>query len=283
MQDVGDVAPVTPDTHHTYEQILDKAFQVHSALADQTASTCRKGDIPLVLGGDHSLGMGSISGALRAYGGDLGVLWIDAHMDMNTPETSPSGNLHGMPVAALCRLDAGKPQSPAHDCLVPFWKKALAEIVPDPGLDPTKMAWLGLRDVDSGEVANYKKQPSGVAITMQDIDHDGVIASMDRIDAWIHHTGIKKLWISFDVDSLDPIFAPGTGTKVRGGLTYREGHLIAELLHIILHREGSHVSLAGADIVEVNPMADNRGETANIAIEWALSLFGQTIMGGLRL
>ncbi|HXH60982.1 MAG TPA: arginase family protein, partial [Fimbriimonadaceae bacterium] len=215
--------------------------------------------------------IGSIAGALRKYGDGLAVLWVDAHMDLNTPDTSPSGNLHGMSLAALSGL---KPQSSS--ALDEEWMFLLEEIVGEPFLSPQNIAWLCLRDVDEGEVANSKLLPGCLPLTMQDVDQDRIVGCLQKIFDHFQKGGAKALWVSFDVDSLDPLFAPGTGTAVRGGLTYREGHLIAETLHEFF--EGSSVKLAGLDIVEVNPLVDRNNETANVAMEWALSFFGKTIL-----
>lgn len=230
--------------------------------------------LPLVIGGDHSLAMGSISGAMHKHS-RLGVLWIDAHMDLNTPETSASKNLHGMPLAALTKLSSGR------DGADPLWEEILSGLGPSHGLPGDQVAWLGLRDVDEGEVKNLARLPGSLPMTMQDVDRDGIHGCMHRLRRWIEARGISELWISFDVDSLDPLYAPGTGTAVRGGLTYREGHLLAELLHEMIWTD-EVCALAGVDIVEVNPLRDRDNETAKVATEWTASLFGKTILGSVN-
>ncbi len=243
----------------TYERTRDSVF---GAIA--------KGDTPLVLGGDHSIAIGSIAGALKKYKRDLAVLWIDAHVDINTPEVSPSGNLHGMPLAALTGLS-----SKAKGAQKAQWD-ALGKLVGKDKLDPKKLAWIGLRDVDKGEVMNLKRVPGALPFTMQDVDVLGVTGALEKVLQHFKKVGAKAVWVSFDVDCLDPVFAPGTGTAVRGGFTFREGHLIAETLHAYF--KSGKMKLAGLDIVEVNPLADTNNETANVAMEWALSFFGKTIL-----
>ena len=225
-----------------------------------------------MLGGDHSIAVGSIAGALRQYKRDLAVLWVDAHVDINTPEVSPSGNLHGMPLAALSGL-----KSKARGAQKRQWD-ALAKIVGPDKLDPNKLAWIGLRDVDKGEVQNIKRVPGAMPLTMQDVDVLGVTGALHKVFAHFKKARAKALWVSFDVDCLDPVFAPGTGTAVRGGFTYREGHLIAETLYALFNGKNSPLKFAGLDVVEVNPLADTNNETAIVAMEWTLSLFGKTIL-----
>lgn len=268
VADQGDIVPVDSVRLTSRDEKYAAAVPVYQALSNSVEASCRRNHVPLVLGGDHSLAIGSVSGALRAFGAGLGVLWIDAHMDLNTPETSPSGNLHGMPLAALTRLSS--PGSPV-------WEQILNSIVPVSGLEGSHLAWLGLRDVDQGEVQNLGRLPGAVAMTMKDVDRSGMPGCLDRLRQWIIETGMTHLWVSFDVDSLDPLFAPGTGTAVRGGLTYREGHLIAETLSQWIH-EDKIVRLAGLDVVEVNPMQDSHDETAKVAVEWVSSLFGKDIL-----
>lgn len=246
-------------------------IQASRNLAEAVAEARKKGKLPLVIGGDHSLALGSVSGAL-CQAKRLGVLWIDAHMDLNTPETSATQNLHGMPLAALTRLHfEDRPDDP-------LWQEMTEGIGCSKTLPGDCLAWLGLRDIDEGEVRNLARLPGSLAMTMQDVDRDGITGCMRRLEEWVLAREIQELWISFDVDSLDPLFAPGTGTAVRGGLTYREGHLLAEMLHEMIWLD-KVCSLAGLDIVEVNPLRDRDNETAKVAAEWAASLFGKTILG----
>lgn len=274
----GDVVELDYELPGSYADRMTLAVECYKRLADRVEETVLRGAIPVILGGDHSLSFGSVSGALRAAGtDDVAVLWIDAHMDLNTPASSESGNFHGMPVAGLLRLDCGSPVRDSGADKV--WEQILDEVVPNPGLRADRVGWIGLRDVDKGEIANYNAQGMESAWTMHDVDHLGVARMLDQVDAWLRSTGAKKVWISFDVDSLDPVLAPGTGTAVRGGLTYREGHLLAELLYELVTREDSTYDLLGVDLVEVNPMEDMGSGTAAVAVEWIASLFGKTTMG----
>ncbi|MHB8636344.1 MAG: arginase [Fimbriimonadaceae bacterium] len=236
------------------------------------ASLC-EGNMPLVLGGEHSVAMGGISAALEHTGGDLAVLWIDAHADINVPAGSPSGSLHGMPLGALAALPSGV------DGIVDAqWRQLVSAAAGDHPLALDRLAWIGLREVDPAEATTIRSAEHALAITMNDVDREGMVRSVDRFDAWMRASGAKNLWISFDVDVLDPILAPGTGTAVRGGLTYREGHLIAELLREKL--DAGAYRLTGLDVVEVNPLEDTANSTAKIVVEWIASLFGKTILGG---
>lgn len=269
------------------ERMIQAARNLPDVLAEVktwSAGACRADKVPLMIGGDHSLSIGSISGALEKYGEGLAVLWIDAHVDLNTPRSSPSGNIHGMPLGALSRLEDEpvprdmRPSDAKMEAIQAAWDRILKEIVPAQSLSGHRMAWVGLRDVDLGESRNLTKLQGELALTMEDIDRDGMMGSLNQVQAWLEKTRPTALWVSFDVDSLDPFFAPGTGTAVRGGLTYREGQLIAETLHRWLLGPGAICPLAGLDVVEVNPLADHSNETAVMAVEWTASLFGKTIM-----
>lgn len=242
--------------------IRERALEFYPQLRDSVASAMKRGDCPVVLGGDHSLSIGSLAGAL-SEADDLAILWLDAHADINTISSSPSGNLHGMPMAAALGL-------PDEDAV---WQQILSEVMLDRTIPPGRCAWLGLRDVDAGESRNLADLDGALIYTMQDVDKIGVPAAMDRIAEWLEASGAKRLWVSFDVDALDPVLTPGTGTAVRGGFTYRESHLIAECLYEM------PCELAGMDIVEVNPLLGERNTTAQAAVEWTASLFGKTILG----
>lgn len=254
------------------------AVRAYRALKGKVGEVYERGNTPLVVSGDHSLALATISAAIEEHGDDLAVLWIDAHMDLNTPGSSPSGNMHGMPLGALLRLEAGTQTVEDQSGAFEVWPSILSEVVPASGLKAKNVAWVGLRDVDEGEVTNYQAIEGRSAFTMQDVDRVGINGVMALVTEWLMECGAKKLWISFDVDSLDPLLAPGTGTKVRGGLTYREGHFVAEYLGEMI-RVLKMVELAGIDVVEVNPMTDEKGATAQVAVEWLRSLFGETILG----
>ncbi len=276
VRDEGDVpAPLPPDGLEPGFRAFRAFLEVASELADRVAAVLADGDFPLVLGGDHSLSAGSVAGALRRFGDRLAVLWIDAHADLNTPDSSPTGNLHGMPLALLAGLavEAGGTRSAE-------WSEAQRRLLAGERLDPSRIGWLGLRDVDPPEARRIRSFEGSFAATMHDIDRHGVVAVLERLSHWLSERRPEALWVSFDVDVLDPVLAPGTGTAVRGGLTYREAHLVAELLHERLFGEGAEVSLVGLDVMETNPMLDTGNTTAITAVEWVASLFGKTILGG---
>lgn len=211
-----------------------------------------KHETAIFLGGDHSISIGTVS-AMNAHGEDVGVIWVDAHGDFNTPETTPSGNVHGMALAAL--LGRGP-----------------AELTgigrPGAKIKSSEVVLVGVRDLDAGERAALRE--SGVlVITMRDIDEMGMAAAAHRA---LEKLGrMEKLHISLDMDSLDPLEAPGVGTPVPGGLTYREAHLLMEIL-------GDSGKAASLDIVEVNPILDDRNRTARLGVELAASLFGKRIL-----
>lgn len=249
-------------------EVWDRALESFLLTKTEVLQSLQRGNVPVMIGGDHSNSIASISAAIEHFGSDLAVLWIDAHMDFNTPESSPSGNIHGMSLAALCRLESQLPE----------WNAVLEEVVGPKGLDPSKVAWIGLRDVDFGEVENLKRANGANPTTMQDVDAKGIKKLWEEVLDRFIKNGAKALWVSFDVDSLDPLFAPGTGTAVRGGLTYREGHFLAELMHETLSSSKSPIALAGLDVVEINPFIDSSNQTAKVAVEWVLSFFGKTIL-----
>lgn len=229
------------------------------ALAAETSGkaldSLNSGGLPVFMGGDHSLSMGTVSGAARhcaKAGKDIHVLWIDAHADFNTPGISPSGNLHGMPLALLC----GEPEF--GDAFGGGWRGVV---------DPRNVTIFGARSIDREE-RNLLADRGIEVVDMREIDEMGVVAHMRQV---LKRAEGGHLHVSFDVDSMDPSIAPGTGTPVPGGLTYREGHLIMEMLH--------DSDLVGSlDIVEVNPYLDRAGETARLAVALISSLFGRKIM-----
>ena len=231
-------------------------LKVVSAVNRQLATFCAKAiadnAIPLVIGGDHSIAAGSVAG-VRA-GGRVGVLWIDAHSDFNTPATSPSKNLHGMPLGALVGQE---PQS-------------LAPFLNDEKISPRDVVLLGLRSIDVEERQLLLEQAVKV-FTMRDVDELG-IAEVTR-QALNHFTrrGVERIHVSFDPDVLDPAIAPGVGTPVPGGLTYREAHLLMELL-------SEDERLVSLDVVEINPILDNHNGTAGLMVELIASLLGQKIL-----
>lgn len=225
------------------------------AIHDRAHALTRAGGVPMFIGGDHSIAMGTISGVARAraeQGRRLAVLWLDAHADYNTPLTSPSGNLHGMALALLTG-DAD---------LAPLLDR------PFPAIDPGLTHIFGARSIDPEERIRLRADGIDV-VDMRQIDERGVSALMaERIERWQHEE--VDLHVSLDVDFLDPAVAPGTGTVVPGGATYREAHLVMEMLH----DSGLVRSL---DVVELNPFLDERGRSAFVMTELVASLFGRTV------
>jgi arginase len=226
-----------------------------SELAAHVESAIAERRFPVVLGGDHSLSAGSVAGAsraLRARGESLGLLWIDAHGDINTPATSPSGNVHGMPVAHL--LGHGDPR-------LHFANGAAVR--------PEATFLIGIRDLDPGERAHLRA--FGVHVfTMHDVDRRGLSDVMDEVITTAS-INASALWVSYDADVQDPVHAPGVGTPVAGGLSWREGHLVMEMV-----AESGH--LIGLDLVEVNPILDVSNRTAELAVGLVASALGKRIL-----
>lgn len=235
---------------------LDCIIPMSRRVAGAVATSLQAGHLPVVLGGDHSLSLGSIRGAARQR--KIGVLWVDAHADFNTPETTPSGNIHGMPLAALCGL--GDPQ------LVQLWDEST------PVVDPAHVVVIGARDLDDGEKRNLSR--AGVmVVSMEQVDRHGLVASMEKAIERVTRD-VDGIYLSFDMDVMDPRHAPGVGTPVTGGLTYREAHLICELV-------AETGKLVGMDVVEVNSILDVQNQTALLAVEFILSALGKRIWDGI--
>ena len=210
------------------------------------------GEVPVVLGGDHSVALGSIGGLASLYGPG-GVIWIDAHGDLNTPETTPSGNVHGMVLAAVLGLGGPAFESSA-------W--------PLPAVEPQRVALVGVRSLDAGERERVKEL--GVKVfTMSDVDRLGVERAIR--ESLTHIAGPGFVHVSLDMDAVDPEVAPGVGTPVRGGLNYREAHLALELV-------AESGLLTSLDVVEVNPVFDRQNETAQLAVELVASALGARIL-----
>lgn len=235
---------------------LEPIVGVCQRLADRVALSISDQRMPLVLGGDHSLALGSVLGAAR--GRKLGLIWLDAHGDFNTHETTPSGNIHGMPLAALCGHGAQQ--------LVTLGGKEGAQ----PKVDPRNIAIIGARDLDAQEKKLLRS--SGVAVySMEEIDRFGINEVLYRaID--IACRGTDGIYLSLDLDGIDPMYAPGVGTPVPGGLSFREAHLAVELL-------AETKRMIGMDLVEVNPILDRTNMTGELAVQLALSAFGKRIWG----
>ncbi len=241
-------AAETPRMRHREE-----TAEFCSRLAEQVERVLEEEEIPLVLGGDHSIAIGTIAGS--ATRGELGAIWFDAHGDFNTPATTPSGNIHGMPLAAvLGRGDfADRP-----------WAAAKA-------LNPEKVALVGTRSLDETERTALSDSPVTV-FTMTDIDRQGM-ASVVRRAIEVATADGTDIHVSLDMDWLDPNEAPGVGTPVRGGVSYREAHTAMEYLAEAVPRDG----LRSMEIVEVNPILDRSNETAELACELAASAFGKRV------
>lgn len=233
---------------------IDCIVPMARRVAGAVATSVQGGHFPLVLGGDHSIALGSVRGAAKHK--KMGVLWIDAHADFNTAETTPSGNIHGMPLAALCGLGDRR--------LTQLWDETI------PVIDPKRVAVLGARDLDLGEKKNLRE--AGVMVlSLEQIDRIGMFNAVSRAIEQISREA-DGIYLSFDVDSLDPRHAPGVGTPVSGGLTYREAHLACEML-------AETGKLAGMDMVEVNPVLDVQNQTAHLAVELILSALGRRVWG----
>jgi arginase len=255
VRDHGNVEAAVPEATALRDErarFLPEIMETCARIAAKVVEELRGGALPLVLGGDHSVALGTLGGLASVHGSG-GVLWIDAHADINTPETSPSGNVHGMPLAVALGLAGEAFESDA-------W--------PLPALDARRVALLGLRQADTGERKLLRE--AGVRVfTMSEIDRIGVERAMR--EALDHVSGSGFVHVSLDMDALDPEVAPGVGTPVRGGLTYREAHLALELV--------AESGLAGSfEVVEVNPILDRENTTALTAVELVASALGATII-----
>src|SRR5579862_421809 len=237
---------------------LKQIAETCNRTAEAVVKTLEEGVTPLVLGGDHSLAAGSISGVAEFYrrqNQKIGVLWIDAHSDINTPDTSPSGNVHGMPLAALLGLGP----------------EELANIYGyAPKILPENTVLIGVRDIDHAERENIRRAGMTEVYTMRDIDESGMRAVMEEA-LRAAGRGTAGYHVSLDMDWIDPEDAPGVGTPVRGGATYREAHLAMEIL-------ADHGRMLSFEIVEVNPVIDEHNRTADLAVELACSAFGKKIL-----
>ncbi|MGX0612406.1 arginase [Staphylococcus capitis] len=232
----------------------DEIVTVSENLSKATSEIVKKGNFPLTLGGDHSIAVGSISGISQHYE-NLGVIWYDAHGDLNVPEESPSGNVHGMPL----RILAGD----GPDELV-----NINDFTPK--VKPENIVLIGMRDLDEGE-RKYIKDKNIKTFTMADIDRFGIQEVIERSLEYLKSRNIDGLHFSLDVDALDPAETPGTGTRVMGGLSYRESHFALELLN-----ESKLVT--SMDLVEVNPLIDTSNHTAEQAVALLGTFFGETLL-----
>jgi arginase len=260
VEDWGDLRVKIPETQSAGDprmKYLNEIVDVVTDLRDRVGEALEGQTVPVVLGGDHSVAMGTISGVARHYHASkkkIGLVWFDAHADANTAETTPSGNIHGMPLAAA--LGFG---SPSLVNLAGF----------SPMIDGARAALVGIRSVDGAERANVKASGIG-AFTMRDVDERGMRSVME-VAIRRATAGTAGFHVSFDMDGMDPDFAPGVGTPVPGGLSYREAHLAMEML-------ADTGKVLSAEFVETNPVLDTRNGTADLGVELLTSLLGKKIL-----
>ncbi|MDR3792541.1 MAG: arginase [Terracidiphilus sp.] len=261
VTDGGNILVEIAETQSSGEKnarYLTEIARTCTRAAEAVAQAMDAGLTPLLLGGDHSLAAGSVSGVAAHFarrGERIGVLWFDAHSDFNTPETSPSGNVHGMPLAALLGLGA----------------EALTTILgAGPKVAPENAVLIGVRDIDAAERENIRRVGLKHVYTMRDIDERGMRAVMEEA-LKAASDGTAGYHVSLDMDWIDPEDAPGVGTPVRGGATYREAHLAMEIL-------ADNGGVRSFEIVEVNPVIDEHNRTADLAVELACSAFGKKIL-----
>lgn len=260
VEDFGNVAVDQAENSpegHPRAKYLPQIAATCTRLAKLVNEALDNGDVPLVLGGDHSVAVGTVSGVsehFRRQDKKIGLIWLDAHADMNTPDSSPSGNIHGMPLACIAGI--GPPELTS---IFDF----------QPKVDPHNIVIVGLRDVDSLEKLQVRQ--SGVsAYTMRDIDERGLRAVIEEAIR-IACEGTVGFHLSLDMDFVDPQDAPGVGTPVRGGVTYREAHLAMEMLC-------DSRRIVSMEVVEVNPVIDEVNRTADLAVELVMSGLGKRIL-----
>lgn len=255
IQDRGDISVTRPHrfTETENHKYLDEVVEANTKLAEVVSEIMQEGRFPLVLGGDHSIALGTVAGVAR-HKKNLGVIWFDAHGDLNTGETSPSGNIHGMPLAASLGF--------GHERLVNIGGFA-------PKLQPENVVIIGARDLDRGERELIKRIGLKV-FTMHEIDKLGMARVMEEAIAHVSKQ-TDGVHLSLDLDGLDPHDAPGVGTPVIGGISYREGHLALEML-------AEADVLCSAEFVEVNPILDRENATARVAVALMSSAFGDKLL-----
>jgi len=255
VSDAGNViSPVVETTAmgDAHARYLDQILDLCNRLAKLVAEAAGRGALPLVLGGDHSVALGSLVGMAQVRGPG-GVVWVDAHGDLNTPATSPTGNVHGMVLAAALGLAGDEFRRDG-------W--------PLPAVEPGKLALVGVRSLDEGERKLLHELEAKV-FTMSEVDRIGVEPCMQ--EALAHASGAAFLHVSFDMDVVDPDYAPGVGTPVRGGFSYREAHLAMETV-------AESKLLDSMDVVEVNPILDRENATGQLAVELVASALGARIL-----
>ena len=255
--DVGVPAPETRDPGSPNARYLEPIYHVCNRLRLRVRRSLEQAEIPIVLGGDHSIAIGTVSGVsefFRNRGQKVGLIWVDAHGDMNTPESSPTGNIHGMPLATLCGM--------GHPRLVEmggFWPK----------VERKNVCLIGIRDID--EVERKIVRESGIhAYTMRDVDERGMRAIMQECVGFATD-GTAGFHVSFDLDGMDPRDVPGTGTPVKGGISWREANLLMEMVS----DTGKMTSL---EVTELNPVLDVKNQSGEVAVDVILSAFGKRIL-----
>ncbi|HHW5045128.1 TPA: arginase [Staphylococcus aureus] len=257
VYDKGDikVPAVNIEKFHSEQKGLrnyDEIIDVNQKLNREVSASIENNRFPLVLGGDHSIAVGSVSAISKHYN-NLGVIWYDAHGDLNIPEESPSGNIHGMPLRILTG------EGP----------KELLELNSNV-IKPENIVLIGMRDLDKGE-RQFIKDHNIKTFTMSDIDKLGIKEVIENTIEYLKSRNVDGVHLSLDVDALDPLETPGTGTRVLGGLSYRESHFALELLH------QSHL-ISSMDLVEVNPLIDRNNHTAEQAVSLVGTFFGETLL-----
>jgi len=257
VMDEGNVSvrKLEKSKHHDQKLLnLEEVLDVSEQLAKKVDEVIEQGRFPVILGGDHSISIGSIAGIRKHYQ-NLGVIWFDAHTDINTPETTPSGNIHGMPLAINLGL--------GDERLINIAKGA-------PFLKFENVVIIGARSIDEGEKALIKNKKIKI-FTMHEIDRMGMSKVIEETVAYLKARQVDGVHISIDLDALDPIYTPGVGTPVPGGITYRESHLAMEML------EEAKI-ITSCEFVEVNPILDERNKTADTAVALMGSLLGEKLV-----
>jgi arginase len=261
VRDGGNISVAVAETKSVGNQsarYLKEITETCLRTAEMVEKSLKEGMTPVILGGDHSVAAGSVSGLANFYrqqNQKIGLIWIDAHADINTPETSPSGNVHGMPLAALLGLGP--------DSLTNLLGFA-------PKVQPENVVLIGVRDIDATEKENIKRAGVSEVYTMRDIDERGMRTVMEEA-LRAAGRGTAGYHVSLDMDWIDPEDAPGVGTPVRGGATYREAHLAMEII-------ADHGRMLALEVVEVNPVIDEHNQTAVLAVELISSAFGKKIL-----
>lgn len=259
VNDCGDITSCAEDENAELNQNsslknITVVNDINGRLYKKVLESLTAGRFPLVLGGDHSIAAGSAT-AMQRHFGKIGIIWVDAHGDFNNPVSSPSGNIHGTPLSAIT--------GNGPDEILPFKESAAAFI------DPKNTVIIGARAIDEKEKERIKK--AGVSVfTIADIDKDGMYRAVSEA-VRIASDGTEGIYLSFDLDAIDPSAAPGVGTPVNGGITYREAHLLCEYI-------ASSNKLLGVEIVELNPILDDKNQTGGVAVQMISSLLCKTII-----